>query len=130
MNTTKADKWFSIYIRLRDSDDDGYCKCITCPTKAYWKSMDCGHYVKRQHQGARFHEKNAHGQCKVCNWLEQGRNDIYKNIIIERYGQQEHDLLKSAERHTTKHSAMEIDLIAKKYQKLAMDLAKNKGIKI
>jgi len=130
MNITKADKWFSIFIRLRDSDDNGYCKCVTCPTILYWKNMDCGHYIKRQHQGARFNEKNCASQCKNCNWLEQGRNDVYKNVIIERYGQQEHDLLKFAEHHTTKHSSLEIDLIAKEYQKKAMALAKSKGIKI
>jgi hypothetical protein len=128
MKESTADLWFSRFIRLRDSDENGYCKCITCNTVLYWKSMDNGHYVKRQHQGARFHEKNCHAQCKVCNWQEQGRNDVYKQVIIERYGQQEHDLLKFAERHTTKHSCLEIKLIAKEYQKKAKDLAKNKGL--
>ena len=130
MKTDKADKWFSIYIRLRDSDENGICKCITCNTRKFWRQMDCGHYVKRSHQGARFHEKNCASQCQECNWLKQGNDAVYKEVIIERYGQQTHDLLKFAEHHTTKHSKLEIDLIAKEYQKKAMALAKEKGLKI
>ena len=62
MKIDKADKWFSIYIRLRDANNEGICSCITCGKMFLWKNVDCGHYVKRQFQGTRFNEKNSHAQ--------------------------------------------------------------------
>jgi hypothetical protein len=129
MKTNLADKYFSIFIRLRDSDDNGICRCITCGTPHFWKEMDCGHFVKRQHQGTRFNEKNCASQCKKCNWLLQGNDAVYEKKIIELYGQQTLDLLKSSERATFKRSKMELDLLAKEYKLKAENLAKEKGLK-
>jgi protein associated with RNAse G/E len=92
--------------------------------------MDCGHYVKRQHQGVRFNEKNAHAQCRGCNWLKQGNDAVYKEEIIKRYGQQVHDLLKFSEHHAGKFSSSEIEILAKEYEKKAKELAKQKGLTI
>lgn len=90
--------------------------------------MDCGHWIKRQHSATRFNEKNCHAQCRQCNWLKQGNDFEYTKFIISEYGQQTHDLLKSSERQPVKHLSLEINLIAKEYQKKAKDLAKEKGI--
>jgi hypothetical protein len=130
MKTSKADKWFSYFIRLRDSNDDGYCKCFTCNTILHWKHMECGHYVKRQHEGARFNEKNCHTQCNNCNWKLQGNDGVYKPRIIEMYGQETHDLLKSAEHRNFKRTSFEVDLLAKEYEKKARQLALEKGISL
>src|SRR5512145_2268239 len=130
MKNNEADKWFSLYIRLRDSNESGYGKCVTCNFICWWKSADNGHFVKRQHSGARFHEKNCHLQCRECNWLKQGNDAEYKKFIIETYGQQTHDLLKMAERTATKHSTLEISLIAKEYKAKALKLATEKGLSI
>jgi Bacteriophage Lambda NinG protein len=130
MVTNKTDKWFSIFIRLRDSDDNGYVKCVTCGKIYSWRNVDCGHYVKRNHQGARFNEKNCAGQCKYCNYVLQGNDVVFSKVIIERYGQQTHDLLKSAERGSKKRSQLELDLLAKEYHHKAIDLAEEKGLKI
>lgn len=130
MKINEADKWFSIFIRLRDSDENGYCKCVTCENIKFWRSMDCGHWIKRRHQGARYHEKNGHGQCKRCNWDLQGNDSVYEKVIIERYGQQIRDLLKFAEHHTTKHSKLELSIIAKDFKQRALELAKSKGLTI
>ena len=130
MKIDETDKWFSIYIRIRDSDDNGICKCYTCNNMFHWKRGDCGHYVKRQHSGTRFNEKNCHAQCKECNWLKQGNDAIYKVRLIAEYGQQEHDILKSAERQSVKHTTLELKLLAEEYKKKAKELAKLKGIEL
>lgn len=130
MKINLTDKWFSIFIRLRDSDENGYCKCATCNTVLFWKSIQCGHYVKRQHSGARYHEKNAHAQCVPCNYFKQGNDAVYKQVIIERYGQQAHDLLKTAERGCTKHSKLELKIMAEDFKKKAQKLANEKGLTI
>jgi hypothetical protein len=130
MNVNKADKWFSLFIRLRDSNDNGIATCCTCGKMTSFKKLDCGHYVKRQHMGVRYNEKNCHAQCRECNWLKQGNDVKYHAFIIEKYGQQTHDLLKSAERGSSKHTDFELSLLAKEYEKKTKDLAKLKGIEI
>jgi uncharacterized Rmd1/YagE family protein len=130
MKIDKADRWFSIFIRLRDSDENGICRCVTCKTSHYWKLLDCGHFVKRQHQATRFNEKNCAAQCKKCNGFEQGRDSDFEKFIIDKYGEQTVDLLKSGERQSFKRSKFEKELLAKEYQQKAIELAKEKGIKI
>ena len=128
MKTSKADKYFSMFIRLRDSDENGYCTCITCGAIRFWKNLDCGHWIKRQHFGTRFNEKNSAAQCKNCNAFEQGRSAEHEKYIIEKYGQQTRDLLKSGERSFTKYSAIELKLLAKEYKLKAEQLLKEKGL--
>ena len=55
--------WFSRYIRLRDSDENGYCSCFTCGRINLWKYMDAGHGLGRQHLGIKYHEKNNVTNC-------------------------------------------------------------------
>jgi len=130
MKIIKEDRVFSIYIRLRDSDENGYRKCITCENIRFWKNMDCGHYIKRQHQGTRFNEQNCHAQCKNCNWTLQGNDSVYKEKIIELYGQEKHDLLKSSERTYFKRTKLELDLLAKEYQGKIKELMKTKNFEL
>jgi hypothetical protein len=130
MITTKADKWFSLFIRLRDSDENGYCTCCTCGTIRYYKNLDCGHWIKRQHQAARFNEKNCHAQCKNCNAFEQGRDSDFEKFILNKYGEQTINLLKASKNSHFKRSKLELDLLAKEYELKAKELAKQKGIKI
>ena len=95
-----TDKWFSFYIRLRDSID--YCRraelpldtgigqCCTCPAIKEWKYMDCGHFVSKGRGGAsgvRWDERNAHLQCKSCNAFQQGNAQEYGDFMLEKYGQ-------------------------------------------
>ncbi|RKY08530.1 MAG: recombinase, partial [Planctomycetota bacterium] len=55
---------FSQYIRLRDTQDDGYCYCCCCGLPRHWKRMDAGHFISRGHLYLRYNEKNVHAQCK------------------------------------------------------------------
>jgi hypothetical protein len=41
------DELLSKYIRLRDSDEYGMVRCISCGKRMHWKESDCGHYVSR-----------------------------------------------------------------------------------
>jgi hypothetical protein len=130
MITNKADKWFSIFIRLRDADSNGYCKCCTCGVIKHWKNLDCGHWIKRQHMAARYNENNTASQCKKCNSFEQGRDFEFRQFILEKYGQQTIDLLKACERTHFKRTSFELNLLAKEYEKKAKEMAKIKGIEI
>ncbi|MFA5715563.1 MAG: recombination protein NinG [Candidatus Paceibacterota bacterium] len=127
---SKADKYFSLWIRLRDADEYGYAKCCTCNAHHPVKSMDCGHFIKRQHMATRFSEMNGNVQCKNCNAFEQGRNEVYEKFLVKKYGQDKVDLLKMQGNSTRKISKFELDQIAKYYKSEAEKLAKVKQIKI
>ena len=43
----RLDVYFSLFIRARDSDANGYIFCCTCGRLKKWKSIggaECGHY--------------------------------------------------------------------------------------
>ena len=77
---------FSIFIRLRDSDSQGVCKCFTCGALKHWTKGDCGHGIPRQHKATKFSEMNNHFQCKGCNGFEGGAREKYKEAMDKKYG--------------------------------------------
>jgi len=69
----RLDKIFSLFIRLRDSDEFGYGNCVTCNKKVYYKEAHCGHFMSRRHLSTRWDEDNCALQCVRCNIFDQGR---------------------------------------------------------
>ena len=130
MKTTKADKYFSLFIRLRDADENGLARCCTCGTMKPIKEMDCGHFIKRQHMATRFSEINCACQCKRCNAFEQGRDVEFSDFIDKKYGGSVLIQLKLAGRLTKKFNKFELDQIAKYYKQAAEKLAKEKNLKL
>jgi len=124
----KADKWFSIFIRLRDADENGLCRCITCPRIAEPKKMDCGHFIKRQYLTTRYNERNCHAQCKHCNAFEQGKNEVYAREISKRYGEQTLNLLYVEKTKMKRMTRWDYEQIAEVYKTLAAQLSKEKKI--
>lgn len=96
----KLDSVFSIYIRLRDSNEKGYCRCISCGKIEHWKDVDCGHYVNRSHMSTRYSERNCNAQCRKCNRFDEGNNIGYTRGLISKYG-----LKVIAELDVLKHSS-------------------------
>lgn len=64
--TSKLDKIFSLYIRLRDTDENGYFKCPTCGKIKAFKQADCSHYWSRRHTSTRWNEDNCCAECSHC----------------------------------------------------------------
>lgn len=130
MKTNKADFWFSRYIRIRDADENGIAKCCTCWRYVDIRYLDCGHFIKRQHQNTRFDEMNGNSQCKKCNAFEQGRDADYERFLIDKYGADKVFLLKTAGIMTKRVTNFELDQIAKYYKEKAIQLSKEKNIPI
>jgi len=81
----ELDKWFSLYIRLRDSKD-GMVICFTCGKIAHYKSgMQCGHFQSRRFMATRYDEKNQI-QCVKCNMFEQGMQWQFGLNLDAKYG--------------------------------------------
>jgi len=119
---------FSKFIRLRDSNKDGFLKCFTCGNIRYWKQADCGHGAPRQHKGTKYNEKNNHGQCKHCNGFQGGMREEYKKEMDKRYGAGTWDAMIVASRQTSKAGKFEYDTMAAHYSREVERLLKEKNI--
>jgi len=89
------DRVFSEFIRLRDSDAEGYCTCITCGQRFFWKDGDAGHFIQRDRKATRWDEKNVAAQCKHCNRFRGGEQFIFGKAIDKKYGAGTADSLKT-----------------------------------
>ena len=68
---TKMDTYFHKYIRLRDTDADGYGNCYTCNSSLDYKKTQAGHFINRSLKSTRWDERNVKIQCARCNnWME------------------------------------------------------------
>lgn len=117
---------FSEFIRIRDADKNGNCKCFTCPNIRHWTKGDCGHGIPRQHKATKFNEQNNHFQCKHCNGFEQGMREIYKQQVDKRYGVGTWDQMLVASRQTVKWSAFELETMTKYYTQQVKEMKKLK----
>ena len=82
----RLDEVFSEYIRRRHADKDGIVECVTCGKKDHWKSMDAGHFWKRQYRATRWHPCNAAVQCARCNRFRGGAEAEHATYILKTYG--------------------------------------------
>jgi|TARA_R110002020_G_scaffold34108_7_gene104129 NAD-dependent SIR2 family protein deacetylase len=82
----KLDRVFSEYVRVKHSDGNGYCSCITCDKKFHYKNIDAGHFVSRRHILTRYDEMNVFPQCKYCNRFLNGLQYEYGKALDSRFG--------------------------------------------
>lgn len=130
MKTTKADKYFSLYIRIRDAKTDYLGQCCTCGKWGDIRTMDNGHYIKRQHQATRFNEFNCALQCKRCNNFEQGADVKFRKHLVDRFGEDKILLVEASKRQSVKRSASDMKQLEKYWKEKAIEIATEKGIKI
>ncbi len=124
----KLDRIFSEYIRLRDSDEKGYCRCITCGTPHPWKEMDCGHYCGRRHLATRYHEMNCHAQCKHCNGFMEGQHFIYRRKLVEMYGEAAVQRIENIAMTPGGDNSISLEVKIEEYSRKLKALKKIKGI--
>jgi hypothetical protein len=79
------DPLFSLYIRLKHANYQGYCQCVTCGAIKHYKEMDCGHFVGRESWGTRFDEMNVGPQCTSCNRYQEGKKAAFALYLMKRY---------------------------------------------
>jgi hypothetical protein len=78
-------KYFSRYIRKRDSDWQGYCSCISCSIKKPMEEMHAGHFIHNTN-ACYFDERNVNAQCPFCNTFKHGNLHYYKRNLELKIG--------------------------------------------
>lgn len=85
----KAAKLLQRYVRLKSSDDNGYCHCVTCGKLDHYTAMQGGHFYSRRHTVFKLFEENIHVQCPACNQWGMKTTKIqeaYRIFMEDMYG--------------------------------------------
>jgi len=106
----ELDKWFSLYIRLRDVNEYGMIQCFTCGVvRGYKDGMQNGHFQSRKHLATRFDEENCQVQCVKCNMFSQGEQFKFGINLDTKYGEGTAEELEVLSRSTLKISRVEYE---------------------
>jgi hypothetical protein len=107
---TKAATLFQLYVRLRDTNSDGFGNCCSCGKWVFYNQADGGHFVSRSRLSTLFEERNVHIQCKQCNAFG-GNPDGYALFIIKKYGAAEIERLNQLKHQTTKFTQFDYEVM-------------------
>ena len=127
----ELDKYFSLYIRLREATDTGLCQCFTCGKVAHYKTggMQCGHFQSRKHLSTRWNEQNCQVQCVGCNMFKQGEQWKFGVQLDVKYGGGTSEELQFLAKQTHKKARWEYEDGISYYKNFVDNLKKEKGIK-
>jgi 5-methylcytosine-specific restriction endonuclease McrA len=122
------DDWFSRYVRLNASNNEGMAHCVSCNTYKQVKYMDCGHYFSRNKKSTRWDLQNVDIQCKGCN-SSMGNptiNNSFRTALIDRgVALEELEVKKNL---TYKPEKFTLEFEIEKYKKLVSELLEEKGL--
>jgi hypothetical protein len=124
----ELDKWFSLYIRLRESEE-GLVQCFTCGKVSHYKSgMQNGHFQSRKHLATRWDEENCQVQCVGCNMFKAGEQYKFAINLDAKYGEGKAEELELLARTIMKVSRIDYEDKISYYGTLVEKLRKEKGI--
>lgn len=86
----KAAKLLQRYVRLKASDDNGYCQCVTCGKVDHYKAMQGGHFIPRTRTILKLYECNIQPQCPYCNHWGMSQSHYvlrYREWMVDYYGE-------------------------------------------
>ena len=124
----ELDKWFSLYIRLREASDTGAAVCFTCGKVAYFSTLQNGHFQSRRFMATRFDEENCQVQCVACNMFRSGEQYKFGLALDSKYGEGTAEELEQISRSILKISRVEYEEKISYYKSLVEKLKKEKGI--
>jgi hypothetical protein len=124
----KLDTVFSEFIRLRDSDKNGICRCITSGEFFHWQSCDCGHFITRDNMATRYDEQNVNAQGRQDNRFLSGRQYEHGKAIDKKYGEGTADKLLAKSRGTCNFQDFELEAMYKYYKQAVKELKSQKGM--
>ena len=125
----ELDKWFSLFIRLRDATQEGLVQCFTCgAVKYYKKGMQCGHFQSRSFLATRFDEENCQPQCVRCNMFKQGEQYKFSLYLDAKYGEGKAQELQYLAKSIVKFTRVDYEEKVVYYKDLVEKLKKDKGL--
>ena len=125
----ELDKFFSLFIRLREATNEGMVQCFTCHKVSHYKSgMQNGHFQSRKHLTTRWDLKNCQVQCVGCNMFKSGEQYKFSIALDGKYGEGTSEDLEILARGTWKITRAEYEDLSAYYKSAVENLKKEKGI--
>lgn len=124
----KLDTIFSEFIRLRDCDHQGICKCITCGEFDHWRKVDAGHFITRDNMATRWEEENVHAQCQSCNRFKSGKQFEHGLAVDKKHGPGTASKLLVKSKGVCNWQDFEIETMATYYRNAVKELKQEKGM--
>lgn len=127
---------FNKFIRLRDTDENGYGFCISCGNQLKYGSpnIQAGHYYPAPVELLRFNEFNVNLQCKGCNHFKSGNLIEYRKGLVVKYGElQVYELDVLADIYKSKGHRWDrftLEIKIKEYKQKVKDISKEKMFKV
>ena len=84
-----ATKHFNLFIRLRDTDENGFGRCISSgqPLRVPSSNAHAGHfYSGGKYPELKFNEDNVHLQGKSDNYFNGGNQLEYRKNLVKKIG--------------------------------------------
>lgn len=122
------DKVFSLFIRMRASDENGYATCFTCGQVKKWKEGDAGHFISRGAYSTRWNETNVQFQDKKCNIFQSGQQYLFSVALNRLHGEGTADALYVLSKQTRKYSTGELRAMIEIYKTKVEDIRRDKGL--
>ena len=124
----ELDTIFSLYIRLRESEE-GLVQCFTCGKVSHYKSgMQNGHFQSRKHLSTRWDKENCQVQCVGCNMFKAGEQYKFAINLDAKYGEGKAEELELKARTIMKVSRIDYEEKITYYKELVEKLKKEKRI--
>ena len=124
----ELDKWFSLYIRLRDATDEGLVQCFTSNRVYHYKSIHAGHFMSRKRLATRWCESNVQPQSAADNLFGQGEQYKFALNLDAKYGDGKAEELQIKSRQTLKITRVDYEEKIGYYKDLVEKIKKDKGI--
>ena len=122
------DKWFSLFIRLRDADDLGFVKCFTSGRYYHYKNLHAGHFMSRKSHSTRWDEINVQPQSIGDNLFGQGEQYKFGKELDLKYGEGTSESLQQRARQIQKFSRVDYEEKISYYKSAVEKLKKEKRI--
>jgi len=106
----KLDSLFSIFIRIRNADAEGFTNCYTCGVRKHYKELQCGHFAPRQYLSLRYDEINCQTQCYACNMLYNGQPSAFAERLNMQFGPDTASSIERRRKDITKYFPYELKI--------------------
>ena len=123
----ELDKWFSLYIIIRYSENS-ISQCFTCGKIDHYKKLQCGHFMSRRHTATRWSESNCQVQCVKCNMFGQGEQYKFGLNLDSKYGEGCSEELQYEAKQIVKITRTEYEDEISYYKNAVENLKKEKGL--
>lgn len=126
----EAFKWLSFYVRLEETNDEGWGEDYTTGEAVHFNDADAGHFIPRENHATAFTRMNVHLQSRENNRYKYGDIEKYRNAMIYHYGEEAVEKLERKGMRAQKLDDCALRDIIAYYKKKSLNLVKRKMFKL